>query len=266
MLNNRHCTFHMKHSYRTIFVSDLHLGAGESQAQVFADFLKNHDCDNLYMVGDMIDGWKLQKRWYWPQAHSNALRKVLTKANRGCRVVYIIGNHDEFIRSFLPDFDSFGAIEIVNHTRYQDLQGRQWFVTHGDMFDAVTRHWKWISKVGDRLYSVLLELNRMLDGARRLFGLGYWSLSQYAKQNTKQAVSFIAKFEEHLARHAHSQGCQGIICGHIHTPAIKKISDVMYMNTGDFCETCSALVETHEGVWQLLQLQSDNQWKVIQQL
>lgn len=256
----------MKPSYRSIFVSDLHLGAGESQAEVFADFLKTHDCDNLYMVGDMIDGWKLNRRWFWPQAHSNALRKVLTKANRGCQVVYITGNHDEFLRSFLPDFSYFGAVQIVNQTIYKDLHGRTWFVTHGDMFDAVTRHWKWISKLGDRLYSVLLAANTALAYMRRLFGLGYWSLSQYAKQNTKQAVSFIAKFEEHLARHAHSQGCHGVICGHIHTPAIKTIQDVFYLNTGDFCETCSAIVETHNGSWQLLKLQTNNTWKVIQEL
>jgi len=252
----------MKTKYHSIFVSDLHLGAGESQADAFASFMKQFDCDNLYMVGDMIDGWKMRRRWYWPQSHSNALRRVLTKAKRGCRIVYVTGNHDEFLRDLFVEHGRFGDIEIVNEIIYTDVKNRRWLVTHGDMFDQVTRHYRWISLLGDRLYTMLLWSNRLLHVVRNRLGLSHWSLSQYIKSNTKQALNFIYKFEEHLVAHAEKQSAQGVICGHIHTPAMKMIGNLHYINTGDFCETCSAVAETPDGQWHLLMLDADGNWFV----
>ena len=252
----------MTTKYHSIFVSDLHLGAGESQADTFASFMKQFECDNLYMVGDMIDGWKMRRRWYWPQSHSNALRRVLTKAKRGTNIVYITGNHDEFLRDLFVEHGRFGDIDIVNELIYTDVKHRRWLVTHGDMFDQVTRHHRWISLMGDRLYTMLLWSNRLLHVVRSRMGMSHWSLSQYIKSNTKHALNFIYKFEEHLAAHAEKQSAHGVICGHIHTPAMKMIGNLHYINTGDFCETCSAVAETTDGQWHLLMLDADGNWFV----
>lgn len=256
----------MKIKYNSIFVSDLHLGAGESQADIFVEFLKQHDCVNLYMVGDIIDGWKLRRRWHWPQSHNNALRQVLTKAKRGTNVVYITGNHDEFLRDWIVDHGSIGDIQIVNQVIYHDLKNRSWLVTHGDMFDQVTRHHRWISLLGDRLYTLLLLSNKWVHKFRDILGLPIWSLSQYVKSRTKQAVNFIYNFEDHLSMHAQKQGCQGVICGHIHSSTIKQIQSINYINTGDFCETCSAVAETTTGEWHLLMRDQNGKWEVINSL
>jgi UDP-2,3-diacylglucosamine pyrophosphatase LpxH len=249
--------------YKTIWISDIHLGADACKADKLCAFLKQNNCDNLYLVGDIIDGWKLERKWNWPQEHSNVIRRILTKAKRDTKIFYVIGNHDEFLRSWLSENVSIGEIHFSNHYDYTDLKGRKWLITHGDQFDQVVRHWKFISILGDMAYNFLLSCNNILYYIRSFFGFNYWSLSKYIKNKTKQAINFIYKFEENLANYAEKKKYHGIICGHIHTPAIKKIGNIIYMNDGDWVETCSAIVETIDGKFQLLLLDGDNM-KVIE--
>jgi UDP-2,3-diacylglucosamine pyrophosphatase LpxH len=249
--------------YKTIWISDIHLGSKGCKADQLCEFLKKNNCETLYLVGDIVDGWRLTRNWYWPQSHSNVLRRILTKAKRGTKVIYITGNHDEFFRPWLKHNLMFGNIQIQNQTTHVDAQGREWIVTHGDMFDKVTRNWRWLSMWGDSAYHALLMSNGMVNKVRSWFGYGYWSLSKWLKSHTKQAVGFIYKFEEHLAQHAQRLGAHGVICGHIHTPALKEIDGIMYINDGDWVETCSALVETHEGEFQLLLLDTSGNMTVI---
>jgi UDP-2,3-diacylglucosamine pyrophosphatase LpxH len=243
--------------YKAIWISDIHLGSNSCKANEICSFLKENDCEELYLVGDIIDGWKLQRGWSWNQAHSNVIRRFLTKAKRGTTIVYIVGNHDEFLRKWLKHKFDVGNISLVNNYEYTDIKGRKWLITHGDLFDQVTRHWKWISIVGDIGYNLLLSSNGILHFIRTKFGLGYWSLSKYIKTRTKQAVNFIYKFEEHLVKHTKEGGYHGVICGHIHTPTIKTLNNITYMNTGDWVETCSAIVETYDGEFHLLILEND---------
>ena len=249
--------------YRSIWISDIHLGTKGCKAEQLCNFLKNNNSDMLYLVGDIVDGWKLSRGWHWPQEHSNVVRRLLTKAKRGTKIYYIIGNHDEFLRPWLKHGLAAGNITIISdQITHVDLHGRKWLVTHGDLFDQVTRHWKWVSMLGDRAYTALLMCNGLIHRMRKLFGLGYWSLSKYVKGRTKQALNFIYKFEKHLAAHAGDNGFHGVICGHIHTPAIKSINGVIYANDGDWVETCSVLVETHDGEFQLLLLEEDGSMKI----
>lgn len=248
--------------YNSIWISDVHLGTNSSKAEQLCAFLKSVECENLFIVGDFIDGWKLQRGWNWPQEHSNVIRRLLTKAKRGTKIFYVIGNHDEFLRSWLNVDMKLGNIAVNNHFDYVDVKGRKWFVTHGDQFDQVVRNWKIVSLAGDIAYSVLLNCNGAVNKVRRRLGLGYWSLSQHVKSKTKQAIDFIYKFEENLADHAKKQNCHGVICGHIHTPAIKIIKGTVYINDGDWVETCSAIVETIDGEFQLLMLGADGEMKI----
>jgi UDP-2,3-diacylglucosamine pyrophosphatase LpxH len=248
--------------YRTIFISDIHLGTTGCKADNLCKFLKENQCDNLFLVGDIIDGWKLSRGWAWPQSHSNVIRAILTKSKRGSNITYIVGNHDEFLRSWISMGINLGNIEIQNEVIYDDLKGRKWLITHGDLFDQVTRHWKFVSVLGDHAYTFLLMCNGWLHIVRERLGLGYWSLSQYMKSKTKQALNFIYKFEECLANHAKKLNMHGVICGHIHTPTIKMVNDIIYANDGDWVETCSALVETDTGEFHLLILSSDGTMEV----
>jgi len=250
--------------YKSIWISDIHLGTKGCKADLLCKFLKENHADDLYLVGDVIDGWKLSRGWNWPQDHSNVIRRLLTKAKRGTNIHYIVGNHDEFLRPWLKHGLHAGNINICNQLDYTDHHGRRWLVTHGDMFDQVTRHWRWVSMLGDRAYTVLLMCNGLLHRVRRLFGLEYWSLSKYIKGRTKQALNFIYKFEEHLSTYARNHGYHGVICGHIHTPALKDIDGTFYANTGDWVETCSALVETVEGEFQLLVLDTNGAMSVTE--
>lgn len=249
--------------YRTIWISDIHLGSKGCKADQLCEFLKNNNCETLYLVGDIVDGWRLTRNWYWPQSHSNVLRRILTKAKRGTQIVYVVGNHDEFLRPWLKHGLQMGNMKVTNQATYTDVHGRTWLITHGDLFDQVTRHWRWVSVLGDQAYNLLLMSNGVIHRIRSSLGLGYWSLSKFIKAHTKQAVNFIYKFEEHLTRYARDSGAHGIICGHIHTPCIKQMNHIYYMNDGDWVESCSALVETHEGEFQLLQLDTSGNMIVI---
>ncbi len=231
--------------FRAVFISDLHLGTPGFQAEALLDFLKHHPSQTLYLVGDIIDGWQLRRRWHWPQAHNDVVQKLLRRARKGCRVVFVPGNHDEFARQFSGQH--FGGIEVVDHTVHQTADGRRLWVIHGDQFDAVVQCAKWLAYLGDNLYELSLRMNRHLNVWRQRFGLPYWSLSQYLKHRVKSALNFITAFEEAVAQEARKRGMDGVVCGHIHRAEIRDIGGVLYCNDGDWVESCSALVEHMDG-------------------
>ncbi len=231
--------------YRAVFISDLHLGTPGCQAEALIDFLKHHPSQMLYLVGDIIDGWQLRRRWHWPQAHNDVVQKLLRRARKGCQVIYVPGNHDEFARQFLNQH--FGGIEVVGEAIHRTADGRRLWVIHGDHFDAVVQCAKWLAYVGDNLYEFSLRLNRHLNSLRARLGMPYWSLSQYLKHRVKQALNFITAFEEAVAQEARKRGMDGVVCGHIHRAEIRTIQDVLYCNDGDWVESCSALVEHMDG-------------------
>jgi UDP-2,3-diacylglucosamine pyrophosphatase LpxH len=236
--------------HRTVWISDIHLGTYGCNAEMLVDYLKSIQCDTLYLVGDIIDGWKLRKGWYWPEAHNEVVRRILKMAHRGTRVVYVVGNHDEMLRDYAGF--SFGGVEIVNDIVHECQDGRKLLITHGDAFDTVVLYARWLAILGDQAYSLLMRLNIVLNAARKLFKLPYWSLSAYAKRRVKNAVEFVGRFEEAVARAAHEQGLDGVVCGHIHTAEIRQIGDVTYYNDGDWVESCTALVEELDGTFRII--------------
>ena len=245
---------HAPKKYRSIFISDIHLGSKGSQADALCEFLKESTCEQLFLVGDIIDGWRLRKKWFWPQAHTNAIRRILTASKRGTNVTYIVGNHDEFLRGFLKFQPSFGRVKICNRVEHLGVDGKRYLVVHGDMFDGMMRaDRKWIMHLGDHAYNFLLSVNTKLNTVRRAFGQPYWSLSAALKKRTKRAMNFIHDFEEQVASYCKRKGFDGAICGHIHVAEIREIDGVTYMNDGDWVESCTALVEHHDGRWQLLE-------------
>ena len=240
-------------TYRSIFISDVHLGTKDCKAEQLNNFLKHHTCETLYLVGDIIDGWKVaQNKWRWKQSHTNVIRRVLGHAKRGTRVIYVAGNHDEFLRPLIPYGIGFGMVEVVNQTEHIGLDGRHYLVTHGDLFDGITRITPWLSFLGDRLYDFVLNLNSRFNWLRHRLGFGYWSLSRYLKYRVKKAVDFVFQFEVNLATYCRKKGYDGVICGHIHHAEIKEINGVTYMNDGDWVESMTALVEHHDGRWEIV--------------
>ena len=236
--------------FRTIFISDLHLGTPGCQAEALLEFLKIYTSDNLYLVGDIVDGWQLKRKWYWPQSHNDVIQKLLRKARKGCRVIYVPGNHDEFGRHFLDH--SFGGIEIREEAVHITADGKKLWVIHGDYFDGVIQCAKWLAYVGDSLYEFTLKLNRYLNQLRARLGMPYWSLSAYLKLKVKKAVNFISDFEVAVANEARKLGYQGVVCGHIHHAEIRNIEGMLYCNDGDWVESCSALVEHSDGRLEIL--------------
>jgi UDP-2,3-diacylglucosamine pyrophosphatase LpxH len=243
----------MQKTYRSIFVSDVHLGTKDCKAEQLNNFLKHNSCDTLYLVGDIIDAWKIQQnKWRWKQSHTNVVRRVLGHAKRGTRVVFIAGNHDEFLRPMIPYGFSFGLIEIHNQIEHIGADGKHYLVTHGDLFDGITRLAPWIAFLGDKAYDFVLMLNAKFNWIRHKMGFGYWSLSKYLKHRVKKAVDFMFQFEKNLAGYCKKRGFDGVICGHIHHAEIKEINGVTYMNDGDWVESCTALVEHHNGRWEII--------------
>ena len=230
---------------RTLFLSDIHLGTRGSQAELLLDFLKWHDAETIYLVGDIIDGWRLKKSWYWPQAHNDVVQKLLRKGRKGARLVYIPGNHDEFLRDYLGL--QLGGVELVDRVIHETADGKRLLVMHGDQFDVVVRHAKWLAFLGDHAYNLALALNTVVGKVRRKLGFEYWSLSAWAKLKVKNAVSFIGAFEQALLTEAKRVGADGVVCGHIHHAAIRDDLGVRYINTGDWVESCTAIVEHHDG-------------------
>lgn len=239
--------------YKSIFVSDIHLGTKFSKAESFLDFMKENESENLYLVGDIIDGWAMKRKFRWVQSHSDVIQKVLRKARKGTNVYFVTGNHDEFLRPFLPLILG-NNLQVMNEAEYQSVDGKSYFVTHGDLFDSITLTKKWLAVLGDYGYELLLNLNHTLNFFRRVLGIRrYWSLSKYVKDNVKSSVSFITDFETVLANHAKHKGYDGVICGHIHKAEIKTIEEIEYKNSGDWVESCTALVETLEGEWKIVE-------------
>ena len=239
--------------FKSIFISDVHLGSKDSKADLLNNFLKNNTCESLYLIGDIIDVWKIQrKKWKWKKSHTNVIRRVLGFAKRGVRVVYVSGNHDEFLRPMIPYGLSFGKVVICNRCDHFGIDGKRYLVVHGDMFDGITRIAPWISFLGDSAYDLILNVNTKFNWWRHRLGLGYWSLSKFLKHKVKKAVDFMFQFEKNLTGYCKKRGYDGVICGHIHNAEIKEVDGVVYMNDGDWVESCTALVEHMDGKWEII--------------
>ena len=230
---------------RTLFISDLHLGTRGCQADKLLEFLHDYDADCIYLICDIVDGWQLQSGWYWPQAHNDVVQKFLRKARKGTRIVYIPGNHDEFLREFYGTH--FGGIEVVENAIHQAADGRRFLVIHGDLFDVVIKHARWLALLGNKAYDLAITFNTHFNAMRRLFGLPYWSLSQWVKLKVKNAVNFIGEFERTLTGEARRHQVDGVICGHIHHAVIRNAGTLTYINCGDWIESCTAVAEHFDG-------------------
>lgn len=236
--------------FRTIWISDVHLGTKGCNAELLIDFLDHTDSETMYLVGDIIDGWRLKKKLYWPSTHNDIVWRVLKRAKRGTRVVYIPGNHDEMMRPFSGM--NFGGVEIQRAAFHETADGRKLLVLHGDEFDTIMLAHRWLAFVGDALYHLMMGLNGWVSKVRGMLGLPYWSLSKAAKHKVKNAVEFISKYEEVVARAAAERGVDGVVCGHIHTAEIRTFDGIEYFNDGDWVEGCNALVEHFDGRMELL--------------
>ena len=235
---------------RTLFLSDVHLGTRGCQANKLLDFMRHYDSDTIYLVGDIVDGWQLKASWYWPQAHNDVVQKLLRKARKGTRLLYIPGNHDEFLRDYYGTH--FGGIEVLADTIHVGVDGKSYLVIHGDLFDVVIRHARWLALLGNHAYDLAIWLNTYFNAVRRFFGLTYWSLSQWAKLKVKNAINFIGEYEHTLAAEARRRGVNGVICGHIHHAVIRTTLQIRYMNCGDWVESCTAIVEHFDGVFEIV--------------
>ena len=235
---------------RTVWISDIHLGTPGCQAEALLAFLKTTECETLYLVGDIIDGWQLRRSWYWPQEHNDVVQKILRKARKGTRVVFVPGNHDEFARKYLQH--NFGGVDVVEDCVHTLADGRRLWVTHGDLFDGVIQCAKWLAYAGDIAYEFILKVNRRFNVLRAHLGLPYWSLSRYLKLKVKRAVSYVSDFETAVAHEARRRGLDGVVCGHIHHAEMRQIEGVLYCNDGDWVESLTALVEHHDGRLEIL--------------
>lgn len=236
--------------YRSIWISDVHLGTRGCKAEFLLDFLKHTESDHLFLVGDIVDGWRLKKAWYWPQAHNDVVQKIMRRARKGVHVYYIPGNHDEAARDYVGL--QFGGVHVVEEWVHTTADGRRLLITHGDQFDAVVRYAKWLALLGDHAYVVLLQVNTAFNWIRRKLGFSYWSLSAYLKHKAKTAVEFIGKYEEALGEEARRRKVDGIVCGHIHTAEMRDMEGILYCNDGDWVESCTALVEHDSGALEII--------------
>ena len=235
---------------RTLFLSDIHLGSKGCQADQLLDFLRCYDANTIYLVGDIVDGWQLKSGWYWPQSHNDVVQKLLRKARKGARMIYIPGNHDEFLRDYYGTH--FGGIEVVEDAIHVAADGTPYLVIHGDMFDIVIRHARWLALLGDKAYDFAIWINTYFNALRRALGFTYWSLSQWAKLKVKNAVNFIGAFESALAEEARRRGVKGVICGHIHHAVVRRQGGFSYINCGDWIESCTAVIEHFDGNFELI--------------
>ena len=242
--------FRPKRKFRTVWISDIHLGTRGCNATLLLDFLQSIDCRTLYLVGDIVDGWRLRKGWYWPDAHNEVVRRILKMAHRDTRVVFIAGNHDEMLRPYAGM--TFGGIELALEAIHVTADNRRLLVTHGDAFDGVVLYARWLAFLGDKAYGILLRANVAFNAVRRALRLPYWSLSAYLKRRVKNAVQYVSSFEEAVAHEAMLRGVDGVVCGHIHCAEIRQLGTVTYYNDGDWVESCTALVEERDGAMRLL--------------
>ncbi len=236
--------------YRTIFISDIHLGTRGCKADYLLDFIKHTDCETMYLVGDIVDGWRLKRTWYWPQAHNDVVQKLLRKVRKGMRLIYVPGNHDEFLRDYLGGH--FGGVEVQKDAIHETADGKRLLVIHGDEFDGVVKYARWLALLGDWAYVTMLHVNTWFNYLRRKLGFGYWSLSAYLKHRVKNAVQFISNFEEAVVDEARRHGVDGVVCGHIHLAEMRLIDGILYINDGDWVESCTALVEHLDGRLEIL--------------
>ena len=236
--------------FRALFISDVHLGAKGCQAEQLLDFLRYHDADTIYLVGDIVDGWQLRSGWYWPQAHNDVVQKLLRQARKGARIIYLPGNHDEFLRDYYGTH--FGGVEVQDSAIHEGIDGRRYLVIHGDHFDLVVTQARWLALLGDKAYEFAITANRLFNALRRRLGFPYWSLSQWAKLKVKNAVNFIGQFEKTLVAEAQRHSADGVICGHIHHAAIHDDYGIRYVNCGDWVESCTAVAEHHDGTFEII--------------
>jgi UDP-2,3-diacylglucosamine pyrophosphatase LpxH len=237
------------HKLRTGWISDLHLGTRGCNAEAVLYFLRSYEFETLYIVGDLLDIWSLRRSRYWPQSHNDVIQKILRKGRKGSRIIYIPGNHDEFMRGHTGEY---GSLSIVRRAVHETADGRRLLIMHGDELDTVVQNMKWLAYVGDVGYQLLLRLNGPINFLRRRCGLGYWSLSAHVKRGVKNAVAFVGEFEQAVVRYAKKYRVDGVLCGHIHWAAVREIDGVRYYNCGDFVESCTALVERFDGTIELL--------------
>jgi len=236
--------------YRAVWISDVHLGTRGCKAAFLLDFLKRVESDYLYLVGDIVDGWRLSRSWYWNQLHNDVIQKLLRKARKGTKVIYVPGNHDEMLRDYLELH--FGGIHVVGEAMHRTADGRRLLIIHGDAFDGVVRHARWLAFLGDRAYNAALLLNHWFNKARLSLGYPYWSLSAYLKHRVKNAVNYVSDYEVAVATEARRRGADGVVCGHIHKAEIREIDGILYCNDGDWVESCTALAEHHDGKLEIL--------------
>jgi UDP-2,3-diacylglucosamine pyrophosphatase LpxH len=236
--------------YRTIWISDTHLGTRGCKAELLLNFLVHHECDMLYLVGDIVDGWRLSRSWFWHRSHNAVIDEILRKAHTGTRVIYIPGNHDEVLRDYAGL--CFAGIEVAGDAIHATADGRKLLVLHGDHFDGVVTYARWLAMAGDQAYALALKLNDVVAAVRRRIGLPYWSLSRWLKDHVKKAVAYIDRFEQAVALEAQRRHVDGVVCGHIHKAEIRQIGNVLYCNDGDWVESCTALVEDYAGKLQIV--------------
>lgn len=249
--------------YRSIWISDIHLGTRGCQAEMLLDFLRHTESKYLYLVGDIIDGWRMRRNWYWHQSHNDVIQKLLRKARKGTRVVYVPGNHDENFRDFSNY--RFGRVAVLKETIHTAADGRRFLVVHGDEFDGIVRYAKWLAFLGDHAYNAALFVNYWFNLLRRRFGLPYWSLSAFLKHKVKNAVEYISCFENAVVDAARARGVDGVICGHIHTAEMRSIDGILYCNDGDWVESCTALVEHFDGRFEILNWAQINSMSFLEQ-
>ena len=236
--------------YRTIWISDIHLGTRGCKAEFLLDFLKYTESDTLYLVGDIVDGWRLKRSWYWEQSHNDVVQKLLRKARKGTKVIYVPGNHDEALRDYVGLL--FGGVQVLGEHVHETADGKKLLILHGDEFDGVVKYAKWLAFLGDSAYNFALQLNHWLNLGRRRFGYPYWSLSAYLKNKVKNAVEYVSNFETAVAAEARRHGVDGVVCGHIHKAEVRMIDGILYCNDGDWVESCTALVEHPSGKLEIL--------------
>ena len=241
---------HRTRQHRTIFISDTHLGTRGCKAEALADFLHHNSCETLFLVGDIVDGWRLKHRWFWPEAHNRVLEQILHKIDTGTRVIYVPGNHDEVFRDYCGR--EIAGVELIREAIHETADGRRLLVIHGDQFDGVIAYARWLAFLGDWAYTRALEMNELCAWVRKAAGLPYWSLSAYLKQKVKNAVEFICRFETAVIAEARQRGVDGVVCGHIHHAAIRHVDGILYLNDGDWVESCTALTEDACGNLEIL--------------